>query len=245
MNYRRLQEGMIFVSMTSNDLLLRTSQYRPRDVPRSFRNTIPSTGGPINTLYTANQPQYSPGGPGVVRIRTYVGDGEPAPQGYGYQAALRMFPRMGPVYGLPQPQQRPTALGPDISASPTRLGPSRDSSAPTPSPESSRSGSPTEFNVNTSCDDPSGDSEYDSGEDTTMGRPRSHYTLETASEEEDYRSRPTTTRSWRRKIEWVGDSRVAGGSANPSAMLERLEPHARFFVDEEMRMITIKFEPHV
>ncbi|MCJ1476900.1 hypothetical protein MMC13_005569 [Lambiella insularis] len=243
-----VQEGMMFVSMRSDDLLARTSRYRLREtsppaLPSSHATTEENT---FTSTYRG----------GVHMPLDHGGRGPPSRRAPPPSAQV--------VINLPQHSSGVTSqphLNSHAPGNATVQDPQHpifplidlgDDSTPPP-----RSASPTTapvFNVEISGDQPSGDEEEETSAGILAdlheryGREFAH--VESSSDDDERDDGPTrrriqSERTAPRKIEWnAADIPATDGSVLKSKV-EQLQPHAKFFIDSEKRTVSIKFDPPV
>ena len=254
---------MIFVSMTSEDLLKRTAHYHLREpapptlplsrAPLDDRgeatiNTIPfndnnmpeSEHTHLNRDYTHNHPPLRRAAyPSAQVISTST-------------SSAGVFRNRRNIHGMgnriSNEVDPPNPIFPLID-----LG---DSSTPPPRTISP----PVEplFNVEISCDDPSGDEEEESSAGVLADladRCRREYPplTSSSSEDEEENGRPSRAsrrriralRSVPRKIEWNSTEMLGNEVGDLKPMLEMLAPHAKFFIENKSGTVSIKFDPPV
>ena len=229
-SYHRIQEGMVFVSMSPFDLLTRTAQYQMRD-PSPLQESED-----LEPLYLDD-----------------VNESRPRSRRRGSSAQRTVSPLISnsAAYNYRRNSTRST----ECSAHPFPILEVRDENIPPTQtfalPE------PSDFTVTTSCNDPSSDEEepsspatladrlrrdslpppyeLSSGEDTDIGFEPA---MRRASAREPPSSRTYHRKSSRRaepgKIEIVGVADVNGDEAENKGVLA---PHARFFIEESRRCV--------
>ena len=105
---------------------------------------------------------------------------------------------------------------------------------------------PPTFDVQTSCEDITDDEEETSSPAILLDRHRRRQGMDSSSSEEDGSESPVSSarrpRSRPRKIVWM-DAAALGLS--PGLTGEKLEPHAKFFIQRKKHAVSIKFEPAV
>ena len=230
-SYHRIQEGMVFVSMSPSDLLTRTAQYQMRD-PSPLQESED-----LEPLYLDNVNESRP----LSRRRD--------------SSAQRTVPP--PISNSTASNyRRNNTRSTDCSAYPIPLLEVRDGIIPPP--QTSALSDPSNFTVTTSCNDPSSDEEepsspatladrlrrdslpppyeLSSDEDTEVGLEPS---MRRASAMGSPSSRTYHRRSSRRaepsKIEIVGAADVNGDETETKGVLA---PHARFFIEKSRRCVT-------
>ena len=251
--------------MTSEGLLSRTAHYHLRESPpdspiRSTQTnhselsggpgpqyTQPS-GFPDSHVHTLRYGYYPP-------VNTY--DNRPPSRRADYPSA-----RAVPVSQLHQrPRaplgQSPSEPGPDNNTSMSNQTPSvfsfhhysDDSTTPRPTDVTVL---PLQFNVATSCDDPSGDEEESTEryvmEDRTHRAHRIRPSSSDEEEEEEERlhlMRRRVPRFGPRDIEWRGERPARDGNTEGREGEGILVPHARFFIEYMKNAVTVKFDPPV
>ena len=246
-----IQQGLIFVSMTSEKLSSRTSHYHLREA--SPPPPPPPPPPPLRPYDTS----------GVSRYELYSRDSRdynnirPPSRRADYPSA-RAIP--APISGI-RPAPPRTTSGNDnriTNSEHTHSFPLidlRDSSTPPP-----RTMSPLIspiFNVTTSCDFSSDDDEEESNAATLADR--AHQQREStplsSSEDEDSvdrevlgwgnHARNTRTRTnMPGKIEWTCATEDEGAD-NEEQEKPMLAPHASFFIEKEKSMVSVKFDPPV
>ena len=252
---------MVFVSMTSEDLLKRTSHYHLRErtppIPPLSRAPLDDRGeATINriSLYDYNFTRS-----GHAHLAQGSAHDRPPSRRAAYPSA-QVIPisdssngAVGSrrnIHGMENRSNRivdlPNPIFPLID-----LG---DSSSPPP-----RTISPPIaplFNVEMSCDDPSDDEEEESSAGVLADladRCRRDYPPLTSSSSEDdeedgghsrtLRRRIRTLRSTPRKIEW--NTSIRPGNDAGSSRPKILAPHAKFFIESKSGTVSIKFDPPV
>ena len=249
---------MIFVSMTSNDLLARTSQYQLREhIPLStsarttsvdeeeveqLQSLITAGDAIYGTTTNENRPPSRRGDySGLSPTQTFYIPNEPP-----------VLPRLRSFFNLESNARNLNNPFPLVD-----IG---DDS--TPPPRSVRSPVPLPFTVTTDCDDFSGDEEDESSPATLADRyRRDRLPLSySSSDDEDIhppsrlstyphdmgprsRSRKCRRKATPSRIEIV--SLDDGNEGDTSAPQDVLAPHATFFIEREKSMVSVKFDPPV
>lgn len=248
--------------MTSDELLPRTAQYHLRE---SIPPPPPPPPPPPLVVSDGNLGPRAPHRPPstVGNVQTTMGDyndNRPPSRRADYPSA-RVIPaamlssRPRP---LPRREHEPVHLTSADDQFPLiNLG---DDS--TPPPRTLSPPIPPLFNVSITCDEPSGDEEEESSPATLADRSRRDRMLSSSpsSSEDDVEEGWTTsvprdgpyTGSRRRrrratpsKIEWAVDGVNEDAETEMRKKVEVLAPHARFFIEREKSMVSIKFDPPV
>ncbi|MCJ1470958.1 hypothetical protein MMC07_009606, partial [Pseudocyphellaria aurata] len=248
-----IQEGLIFISMTSDDLISRTAQYQVRDASTS-RAISPEDlthGGRSTTPHTTSRESIENRPPSR---RTNDAAVRTIPPPISNAAAYTNVHR-------PLSSQLPTSNHahpfPYLDLDGGSSLPPRTVTPPTP----------LSFAITTECSDHSSDEEEESSPATLADRlRRDHLTypsnmdsssdstedgdlsrLVTPRAQTATRHRRNRRRATPSRIEVVAPSaseEVQNGVDGRSPV-EVLAPHARFFIEREKTMISIKFEPLV
>ena len=243
---------MVFVSMTSDDLLTRTAQYQIRYSSSPSRNASGSaaTAGREDprsfssraSLYPRAHPHSSEYYSGTLTRREYYASWSP-PHGLTDLAAIPGDPDVEEL---------------DIDAeidSYINEHPSAASHLPSPPP----------FTVITDCDDKSGDEEEESSAAILADRSRrDHLAVTYSSDDEDgglsrlvsrhhrimgppvsgmRRNRRRATPSRIEPLTHLNGSHSQDGDTPATSGL--MAPHARFFIQRERSMVSIRFDPPV
>lgn len=230
-SYHRIQEGMVFVSMSPSDLLTRTAQYQMRD-PSPLQE-----GQDLEYLYLDD-----------------VNESRPLSRRRDSNAQRTVPPPISnsAAYNY----RRNNARSTECSACPFPLLEVRDGFIPLTQtlalPE------PSDFTVTTSCNDPSSDEEEPSSPATLADRLRrdslpppfelssdedTEVGLEPSMQHGSAMGRPSSRtyhgRNSRRaepsKIDIVGAADVNGDETENKGVLA---PHARFFIEKSRRCVT-------
>ncbi len=236
---------MIFVSMTSEDLLRRASRYQIRETspPR-----LSSPNSPIRSI------QSSP----IRRLSESFNDDRPSSRRADDAAertippplsSARLYARQPRVTSARQISEQSVSFEYPYSVMDNNFShPLEIANLPSPFP----------FTVTTNCDDYSGDEEEESSAATLADRYRRDRIpppYESSDDTEDGFNRWVESRarlmglppSHRRSRRRAHPSRVeiAGPPADENESAELLMPHATFFIEREKSMISIKFDPPV
>ena len=256
---------MIFISMTSEDLLSRTAHYHPHSTspPPPIHSTIhyrnqiidnetqlpeedpdaePETQLNDHAAYLHNQD--------ILRYRqwqaTHPYNDRPPSRRTDYPIARPLFPPYN------RPRLRPTHRQLVLE--------STDTTTPTPNQTDSNHASthrrrtfPLPFRIETSCDDPSGDEEEVTEEIVMTDRTRRAHMihLSSSSDDDDDVDRSSWTRrrvprlTKPREIEWREDEAVAARGEGKEGEQVMLVPHATFFIEREKCAVSVKFDPPV
>lgn len=103
------------------------------------------------------------------------------------------------------------------------------------------------FDVTASCEDITDDEEETSSPAILLDRHRRRQGMDSSSSEEDGTETPTSStmrpRSTPRNFVWMDAASL--GFLSPSLIGEKLEPHAKFFIQRKKHAVSIKFEPAV
>ena len=233
---------MIFVSMSQHDLLARTDCYRMRD-PSPSRNTEFADPPPFLETSDENRP--------LSRRRD--------------SGANRAIPP-----SISNSITRNTRFNHDI---PNNTSSNNNNPFPlidigddsTPPPRTTTAPETTGFNITNTCNDPSSDEEEESSEATLADlfrRDRLPPPYSSSTEEDDeealeramrrvghLRGPPSQRRSRRRakpsRIEVAWPHNATGSEAEKGVVKDVLAPHARFFIESERSVVSIKFDPPV
>ena len=255
----RIQEGMIFISMTADDLLSRTSQYHLREPPP------PSPFRPDPVLSTraedALQAARAMRAGRPVELRTLPpvinrnenrppsrrGDTSFEARGQHFHPTVTRSYDPTPTVGFgDHVESNPFPLidvG-DISSPPPRTG-----AIPTPPP----------FDVTTDCSDQSIDEEEESSPATLADRYHRDQRIPPPYDISDDDEYPSTHAMARRsdsprrdkrrltpsRIEVSVPAKDSTDEHKPKNVPEILAPHAMFFIRREKSTISIKFDPPV
>ncbi|MCJ1388368.1 hypothetical protein MMC18_001214 [Xylographa bjoerkii] len=258
-----IQEGMMFVSMTSEDLLKRTSHYHLRDPTPPI---LPSSRVPLDdrgeaTINRIPLYDYNFTGSGYAHLTRDSAHNRPPSRRAAYPSAQVMPTStssagiVGDRRSIPGMENRINL----VAEPPNPVFPLVDlGDSSTPPPRTISPPIAPLFNVEMSCDDPSDDEEEESSAGVLADladRCRREYPPLTSSSSEDdeedggpsraIRRRIRALRSTPRKIEW-NSSRIPGnevGDLKPK--LEILAPHAKFFIESKSGTVSIKFDPPV
>ena len=231
---------MVFVSMHSRDLLYRTSQYQMRtSSPLRYKDD----GGyfPIFETDDGDRPRSRRRDSGANRtIPPPISDMRPRNAHHNRNDIDRII----------DPRNPSRIIDRDDCVS---------SSPPSNQPES------LGFNIITTCDDPSSDEEEPSSAATLADLFRRDrlpppYSPSTDEDDEDGLERamrragriapPASQRRSRRraqpsKIEVTALSNAAGPETEVDSVKDVLAPHARFFIEREKSVVSVKFDPPV
>ena len=231
--------------MTTNDLLTRTVQYHLRE---------PSPASP------PGPPPVDEGNEGNSR-RPYSS----SRSGIGIMQSDRRPPSRRADYSfdrtIPEPISDTSWVRPDgeiVSRPFPSIDPGDDS---TPPPRTMSPPIPPLFNVTTTCDAPSGDEEEESHPAILADRSRRDRELSPiTSNDEDYgddwainasrgaglrRRRRGTRRATPSKLELTVDDGGEDAESEVRKRVDVLAPHARFFIEKDKSMVSVKFDPPV
>ncbi|MCJ1354346.1 MAG: hypothetical protein MMC33_004334 [Icmadophila ericetorum] len=249
-----VQEGMIFISMNAKELLSRTSLYHLRepDLPNP-----PTHSGGESSRSSTSLPSISYLSSSYDNHRSPSHRADYYPSAHTVPSAYSDFHR--PPRAHVANQDEPTSvytrrsLPATTSGSPSPI--ERAMSPPTASP----------FKIDISCDEPSGDEEEESSPSTLADRSRRDNLYPPSSDDEEsgedihqlwYPSshidssgiRRRVRRVKPRRIEWDGVDDMTETESSQSSSekkLELLQPHAKFFIEKDSSMVTVKFDPPV
>ena len=252
---------MIFVSMTSEDLLKSTAHYHLRErippipqlsrVPLDDRNEAISNRIPLYD-YNFTRSGHAHLAQGSIHDRppsrrAAYPSAHVIPTSDSSNGAVRS---RGNIRGL-ENRANPITEMPDPIFPLVDLG---DSSSPPPRNISPPIG--PLFNVEISCEDPSDDEEEESSAGVLADladRCRRDYPPLTSSSSEDdeedggpsraFRRRIRTLRSAPRRIEW--NTSIKPGNDVGGSKPKILAPHAKFFIESKSGTVSIKFDPPV
>ena len=229
-----IQEGLIFIAMDCKELLKQTSAYQVRESSPSISSDLDSDDDAI--LYERRGTQ-------INRVEALTTTGDRPPSRRADRGTPRIVPP--PITGISRLESAvqhridiPTTANANIPV----IG------APSPPP----------FDVTTHCDTPSSDEEEETNETTLADRHLRNLLTPGSSDSEDL-SRQTSRRigirqrSRRRslpsRIEIVGPSHKEGEESLSTRSENRngdvIAPHARFFIEPERSMVTVRFNPEV
>ncbi|MCJ1416048.1 hypothetical protein MMC32_002383 [Xylographa parallela] len=256
-----IQDGMVFISMTSEDLLKRTSHYHLRERIQviSPLSQIPLDDRGDATVNRIPLYDFNFTRSGHTHLVQGSAHDRPPSRRAAYPSA-QVVPALNSsnsavgnrrdIHGLENRANH-------ITESPNPVFPLidlGDSSSPplrTISPPNARS-----FNVEMSCADPSDDEEEESSAgvlaDLADRCRREYPPLNSSSSEDDeeddghsrtLRRRIRTLRSASRRIEW--DVAARPGNEVGSLKPKMLVPHATFFIESKSGTVSIKFDPPV
>jgi hypothetical protein len=241
-----IQEGLIFVSMTSDELLERTARYKVREASSPqvlFPENFLQTERPTLPVDLAREPNgRRPPSRRIGWIDGAVAQMVPPPISYNT------------LYSENHPQGPLTSFQPNNDINPTRRAPFQPNSV--------------SFTVTTDCDDHSGDEEEESSLATLADRIRRDNldrTYESSSEDTEDGGRlenwvtnralalglhPSQRRSRRRADPSRIEIAESQSDENQDELQENtkagiLTPHARFFIEMAKSQVSIKFEPPV
>lgn len=223
---------MIFVSMTSHDLLSRTHQYQMRD-PSPLQ---PSDDTAMLSMYDMtddNRPQSRRGHPGLNRTI-------PPPISNRISRTIR---------------NENDETNPDNAINP--LTPVHPGDFSEPSPSTTNNRVIQGFNVDTTCDEPTSDEEEPSSPATLADlyrRDRLPPPYDSSADDDDDEGldramsragrmgAPSGVRRSRRKAE---PSRIEAHRPRNGAVKDKdvLAPHAQFFIEKDRSIVSIKFDP--
>ena len=243
-----IQEGLIFISMTANDLLTRTSQYHLREsspgpLPPA-RGSPPAHEGNMDESRRSYNPRPSAG--------TSQFDRRPPSRRADYP-----FTRT-----IPAPISDTSWVRPDgeIVSNPFPLIDLGDDS--TPPPRTMSPPIPPLFNVTTTCEVPSGDEEEESHPAILADRSRRDREVSPISSDDDgdfgdrwvingsrgvdvRRRRCGNRRETPSKLELTADDDDEDAESGVRKKVDVLAPHARFFIEKDKSMVSVKFDPPV
>jgi hypothetical protein len=239
---------MIFVSMISENLLARTSQYRLRE---KSPPTLPTARTPPRDLgppepglpwYTDSQYSQMTFG----QFPRASADDRPPSRRAGYPAAHLInhsasYPRRTMHGLLPNDTMYPLV---DLNSPP------HHQTTPPAVPVTPI------YNSTTSYEDPSGDEEEESSPTVLADlaeRCRRDYPFTSSSEDEDdegptqaQRRRIRRLRAAPRKMVWEEPGDPGGVvPIDPMPKVEMLAPHAKFFIESKQGVVSVKFDPPV
>ena len=243
-----IQEGMIFVSMEADGLLARTSQYQLRDArPLEEPDDLQGSHPPG----TARENGSGPAGGSITSI--------------SYRPTSRRRDSSGDrVVPPPISDAMPRSLRYNNEATSTRSSNNPfpidlDFQTP-PSPPTTTPAEPSDFAVTTTCDAPSSDEEEPSSAATLADLYRRDHMPtpdDVPSSDSDSEDNFETAIRRAREVGGVSPSRIHRRHrrrAHPSRIeivdaggegKEVLQPHARFFIEKERSVVSIKFDPPV
>lgn len=222
--HHSIQEGLIFISMTGDDLLARTAHYQVREASPS-RTVSPEslTGGRPRTPLTP-------------RLPSFESNENRPPSRRTSDAADRV---------IPPPISNSSSLLLDTLSNPFRTA------------------SPLSFAITTECSDQSGDEEEVTSAATLADRfRRDHLSSNLDSSSESTEDGEDLTRIASSRARLIARQRRSSRQDAPSR-IEIVEPdktdetphgkpeagclfpHARFFIERDKSMISIKFDPPV
>lgn len=256
----RIQEGLIFISMTSDELLEKTARYQVREAspPQALSTeNFLQTESPLLQYGAARElDEHRP----VLPYSVGRGSNENRPPSRRAEWTDGGVARTVPppisnqsVYQEFAPHRRHLYFQPDAASSPPR----RASFPP----------NPVSFTVTTDCDEQSGDEEDESSAAILADRLRRdhlHQPYESSSEETE----DGITNHWAASNAFAlglhPSQRRSRRRANPSRIeiaepqsdenqeeqddksnMDVLAPHARFFIDMQRSQVSIKFDPPV
>lgn len=244
---------MVFISMTSDDLLARTAQYQIHYSPSPSR--IASSSSAI-TGRDDPRPMSS-------RASLYPRAHPPHSSDFysGTQARREYYASWSPPHGLAN--RSAIAGDPDDLEEPDVDG-EVDSYINDHPPATTHLPTPPPFTVITDCDDRSGDEEEETSAEILTDRyRRDHLAVSYSSDDEDgglsrsvnihHRIMGPPGSSIRRNRRRVTPSRIelstqpnaSTQDGDSPATSEILAPHARFFIRKEKSMVSMKFDPPV
>ena len=234
---------MVFVSMTSRDLLYRTNQYqmRPSSPPRYSDDRENFLDFEFGDQYRPRSRRRDSGANRT--IPPPISNLRPRNPQYSYNDLDRIVDRRDPSRVIDRNSYTTPSQPSQSSHQPESLG----------------------FNVTSTCDDPSSDEEEPSSAATLADLFRRDrlpppYASSTDEDDEDGLERamrragrigpPAGQRRSRRraepsKIEVTNLSSVAGSEIEVDNVKDVLVPHARFFIEKERSVVSIKFDPPV
>jgi hypothetical protein len=219
----RLQEGMVFVSMSSEHLLARTSHYQIRDTCPHAVLQSSERRGPV----LAHEE-------GPPMRRSWANFRREIASNFIRQSDFSSYSHA----------QNADSPDTDSTPPPDDAYPFGYTMSPSDLHQIVRPSSP-EYQITTNCEDPSGDEEEPSSHETLTDlshRQLHNYEESSTSEEEDpqrtYRYR--RQRSFPRRIEWIDKESIT--DIKPT---DPLRPHAKFFIERKRHVVSIKFDPPV
>lgn len=228
-----LQEGLIFVSMTTDNLISGTSHYQI--VGASAPPAPQRTAGPYalsRNPYTASS--------SLPRINSRPTEADARPPSRRRRQASNAPSTLASqststISTFPIPSWTDRDQHDDVLF--LNDEPAGVRSQPIRAPSS-------EFKITASCDDPSGDEEDETSPAVMLDRQRRrHLGLELISSDEDNDPSPARGRQLRstpREIKAV--THPQDGMDPPPTLLQ---PHASFFIERKRNVVTVKFDPPV
>ncbi|MCJ1382915.1 hypothetical protein MMC17_006028 [Xylographa soralifera] len=258
-----IQEGMVFVSMTSENLLKRTSHYRLREPTPPI---LPSSRVPLDdrgeaTINRIPLYDYNFTRSGHAHLAQDSAHNRPPSRRAAYPSA-QVIPMSNSndgatgsrrnIHGMEDranhAMDSPNPVFPLIDLGDSSTSPPRTISPPI---------APL-FNVEMSCDDPSDDEEEESSAgvlaDLADRCRREYPPLSSSSSEDDeedgghshtLRRRIRALRATPRKIEWSTSIIPSNEVGDLKPKIEILAPHAKFFIESKSGTVSIKFDPPV